>query len=68
MQRVFRVSKFSQTPTLIPIGGEHPTTRTKGGNKPSNKLESVASRYGSTNKNAAPGCRMIIFQRPKRQA
>ncbi len=66
---VWRIKTGTFKPaTLRPIGGEHPTLRMQGGNKPSHRLTSVSARYGSTNKNAAPGCRTIIFERPKKRA
>jgi len=65
--RVFRVHRFSPTPTLVPIGGERPTLRTKGGNKPNKKLRSISTEYGSTNKHAAPGVKAIRFERPKKR-
>lgn len=64
--KVYRVKAGTFVrPTLKPIGGEHPTLYMRGGHKPRN-VTSVATRYGGTNKHAAPGMRPICFERPKK--
>lgn len=66
---VWRVKAGAFKPaTLRPIGGEHPTLRMQGGNKPNPRLTSVSTRYGSTNRTAMPGCKAIRFERPKKRA
>jgi len=61
-----KAGSISKPLTLRPIGGEHPTIRTLGGNKPT-KPRSVCNGYGNTNKGAAPGMRPIYFSPPKRK-
>ena len=65
--RVFRVHRFTPTPALLPIGGERPTLRIKGGNKPSKRLRSISTEYGSTNKSSMPGLKPIRFEKPKKK-